>query len=115
MAQILHADGTAEDCSPADGRLFSLGELQAIVGGYIEILSTRDGRKMVVNEQGKRLQLPRNEAATALVELLTPAAITKALLAHPNVVFVGDPEMLKQEGADYVAGDVLVLTQQEMD
>ncbi len=42
-------------------------ELQTIVGGYIQAVPTRDGRYLVCNEDGKRLELPVNRAATIIL------------------------------------------------
>lgn len=57
---------------PADGEKHSLEELQAMVGGPIEIINcplrppaTRH-RIMVVHEEGKRKELPPNGLATYL-------------------------------------------------
>lgn len=58
------ADGTARDIEPANGQTFTLDELQAFVGGYIEVVGLRDGRYMVVNEDGHRLELRPNAYAS---------------------------------------------------
>ena len=53
---------------PDNGRAFSLLELQRFVGGYIEIVRMRGRNRLIVlNEDGKRLQLPTNELATRLL------------------------------------------------
>ena len=48
----------------------TLEDLQALVGGYIEVIPTRLPRPhrpmMVINEEGKLLGLPRNEIATII-------------------------------------------------
>jgi hypothetical protein len=68
MAIILRP-GTleTETIAPADGRTFQLAELQAIIGGYIEALRLDDGRWMFLNEDGKRLELVLNYAATTIM------------------------------------------------
>jgi hypothetical protein len=66
MALLLKAAGGVEEIRPAHGRTFVLGELQAFVGGFIEVVRARDGRWLVINEDGKRLELARNLQATAL-------------------------------------------------
>src|SRR5262245_49866534 len=53
--------------SPANGRCFSLRELQAMVGGYIEALYLGDGRTFFVNEDGKRLGLPLNRKVNLML------------------------------------------------
>lgn len=71
MARLYRPDGTQEDVTPADGRTFSLEELHALVGGYIEIVGlghTANGSMLafIVDEDGKRKDYPCNPRATAL-------------------------------------------------
>ena len=64
---IIHVDGAQEEYSAADGKHYTLDELKkAIGGGYIEIVKTRDGRIMVLDEEGKLKGFPINRVATAL-------------------------------------------------
>src|SRR5579875_2391351 len=84
-AMILRSDGTQETIQPSNGSTFTLAELQAIVGTgapagchWIEIVPTKDGRIMVINEEGKLYGLPRNEQATALAALPTLAELAEA-------------------------------------
>lgn len=66
-AKIYKADGTIIDnIVPENGTDFQLGELQKIVGGYIEIVSLLDNEIMVINEEGKLSDLPINENATEI-------------------------------------------------
>lgn len=68
MSSTLYAtDGTVRSIQP-HGATWSLEELQSIVGGYIEVVRTVDGKYMVVNEEGKlpHLALPLNVQATKL-------------------------------------------------
>lgn len=51
---------------PTNGTDFSLKELQGIVGGYIETLTLKDGKLMVVNEEGKLQRLAVNSRATQI-------------------------------------------------
>ena len=90
MAEILKVDGTRITVEPENGRSFKLKQLQGIVGGYIEIIHLRDGRLMVINEEGKLKALLLNETATALAR---------------GAIF---PD-------DYVAGDVLVCDDSQID
>ena len=56
MANLLKADGTVTTVEPKNGKNFGLAELQGFVGGYIEILVPRGGRRgmvLVINEEGK--------------------------------------------------------------
>lgn len=82
MALLIKADGTEATVQPHNGTKFTLDELQAYVGGYIELLTAADGRWMWVNEDAIRRCLPRNETASHLL--------------HPKY------------GVLYVLGDVLI-------
>ncbi len=63
---LYHPSGARQEVSPKDGRFFSYEELRDFVGGMIEIVSLDNGLLMVVNEEGKLLNLPSNMAATVL-------------------------------------------------
>ena len=69
MAKILRTKGIWEDVQPKNGTDFQLDELQAIVGGYIEIISLHDGRLICCDEQGKCKGKDRNHKATELFRL----------------------------------------------
>lgn len=82
MAYIYKSNGEVIETSPKNGKDFSLKELKEIVGGYIEIINLGDDY-MVVNEEGKLLDLPINLSATRLYRLFTRVG-------------------------DYIVGDVLI-------
>lgn len=66
MACLLYrTDGTKERITPPTGE-FTLEEMQTLVGGYIEIVRTVDGRWMVIDEEGKLKHKPLNIDATRL-------------------------------------------------
>src|SRR5215471_12097134 len=65
-SEMIYATGEIVPLVPGNGKFWTLRELQAKVGGYIEVVRTTDGRWMLVNEDGKRLQLPLNPVATKL-------------------------------------------------
>lgn len=88
MAKIFKTDGDVLNVEPKNGKDFSLEELQAVVGGYIEIADMGD-EFMVLNEEGKLLNLPLNERATAL---------------YKKKVYAGD----------YIVGDVLVCNKNQV-
>lgn len=46
----------------------SLEQLQAAVGGYIQMLDLADKLVMVINEEGKIYRLPANDTATRLTQ-----------------------------------------------
>lgn len=67
MAKLYRYDGIIEDVTPKSGSDFTLEEMQAMVGGYIETLSLTDGKWIVVNEEGKLNNLPLNFNATKII------------------------------------------------
>lgn len=84
VAQLLAIDGTRTEVRPA-GEHFTLEELQQLVGGYIEPLGLRDGRVMLIDEDGKAKRLARNpEASRLMTGQLTPGdyIVGPALLVH---------------------------------
>lgn len=65
MDRIIKADGTIMAIRPQNGTDYQLGELKDIVQGFIEIVSDRNGKEiMVLNEEGKLMGLPFNRTAT---------------------------------------------------
>ena len=68
MATLLRTDGSAENLTPPNGVHWSLEELQTLVGGYIEVAHTTDGKYLIVDEEGKLKRKPLNVAATRLYQ-----------------------------------------------
>jgi len=66
MAQIIKTTGEIIETEPSNGTDFSLTELQAVVGGFIEVVHLPDGRLMIVNDEGKLNGLPVNPKASEL-------------------------------------------------
>lgn len=89
MAKIYKANGEVLDIEPKNGRDFQLEELQAIVGGLIQIIEISDTEIMVINEEGKLENLPLNEQATAI---------------YQKQVYEGD----------FIVGDVLICKDEEV-
>ena len=87
MGKIYKTDGMVIATEPANGNDFQLSELRSVVGGYIEVVTLRDGLMMVVNEEGKLQNLPVNYNATTVLQNMA--------------VNEGDKN-------DYVCGDALV-------
>jgi hypothetical protein len=85
MALLFDPAGSApRRIEPADGRSFTLDELQALVGGYIEVVGLApagdsDRYVLVVNEDGLSMRLPPNPGATAAVVAANPRV---CLLPH---------------------------------
>jgi hypothetical protein len=66
MATLYRTDGRMEELQPANGVNWSLEELQTLVGGYIEVTRTVDGRFLVLDEEGKLKRKDLNIFATRL-------------------------------------------------
>jgi len=71
MAIILKINGTNEDVNPSNGNVFTLEELQKVVGGYIQIVpitaGEHSGKLMVVDEEGKlKADAQLNEEASRI-------------------------------------------------
>ena len=65
MAKWIKADGNVVEVSPKNaGKCFTLEELKSIVGGWIECINISPKQVMVINEEGKLLNLPYNAVAT---------------------------------------------------
>lgn len=66
MSKLYRTDGTIEDVKPLNGFSWSLPELQTMVGDYVEVQRTCDGRLIVLDENGKLKRKPLNRMATML-------------------------------------------------
>lgn len=66
MAQLIKTNGTVQEVTPANGKAFTLEELQGFVGGYIEPVRLGPGKTMLVNEEGLIQELPYNSKASQL-------------------------------------------------
>ena len=68
MAKILYVDGTKKEVEPKNGKDFKLQELQAIVGGLIELVYLPNDELMVCNEEGWLIPLELNMQATMYIK-----------------------------------------------
>lgn len=77
MALLIHTSGFREEVRPASGEKFTLKELQAHVGGYIQLVKTKRGNQMLVDEDGIDKILPVNPTASVLfgARILGPALL----------------------------------------
>lgn len=72
MAVLITPTGEQTRQSPADGKQFTLAELQGFVGAYIEYVSpllsssVPTGHHLIVNEEGLLEGLAANPAASAI-------------------------------------------------
>lgn len=61
IATHIKTNGSQEVVTPLDGQ-----ELQAFVGGLVQLVEFPDGTEIWVNEEGKLFNLPVNHKATAM-------------------------------------------------
>jgi Domain of unknown function (DUF3846) len=66
MALHIKSDGMISEVHPPTGRQYNLAELQAFVGGRIELVVLEDGRDLYLNEEGLLIGLPFNASASQL-------------------------------------------------
>jgi len=95
MARHIRTDGTESIVSPADGKEYTLEELQGYVGGTIQMVPFPDGRILVANDNGRLEGLPLNEQATTIWKEQYPA------------------DKYPHNNTDAIVGDVLVGTREE--
>ena len=76
MATWIKTTGASETVTPADGKQFTLAELQSMVGGYIEAVRLSLETVMWVNEEGKLRNLPINSLATNIAATFRMGAAT---------------------------------------
>lgn len=89
MGIFINTTGEHYRITPANGKHFSLRELQGFIGGYIERIEMNNGCAMYVDEDGRLKRLQRNEEAT------------KALLKSGILV------------SDYIRGNAVILQYRE--
>ena len=81
MGTLYYPDGRTEEVSPENGRDYQSEELHRLLDcDMIDLIPTRDGHIMVIDDDGKISKKPRNEAATALIAFKTPAEIAQQML-----------------------------------
>ena len=88
-AELYKATGEVKIVAPADGISFTLGELQGFVEGYIELLQTKDNRLMVVNEEGRIMNLPPNFKATKLYKF-NDCIFGDVLVCEPKLLNINE-------------------------
>ena len=74
MALWIKAGAAGESVMPANGKTFTLDELQRYAGGLIEALELNGGTVMYLNEEGKLNDLPCNVEADRIAHRETGIA-----------------------------------------
>lgn len=80
---LMPVRGGDELVMPANGTDFKLREVQKMIGGYVEVVYLRDGRIMLVDEEGLLKGLPLNRAASRMAG----RPIVGNALVMPNDMF----------------------------
>jgi hypothetical protein len=92
MATLIRVDGTREVLTPPNGTNWLLEEMQALVGGYIQMLRTRTGDYMITDEEGKLKQKPKNFIATALYVYGAHHSVVGDVLVIDNALEFNGPD-----------------------
>ena len=72
MAELIKDTGEVSMVAPANGKKFTLKELQGFVEGFIELVTLHDGRLMFLNEEGKydpKIKHRLNMAASVYLQM----------------------------------------------
>ena len=86
MATLYEPSGHDSEYTPRNGKKFTLAELQALVGGYIEMVripGDAGGRVFFVNEEGMLRKLRPNVRASQIAGQLL---VGNAVLCSPKEV-----------------------------
>ncbi len=121
MAIVIPADVTQplQHVEPKNGTDFQLAELYKLLNcQMIEIRQVTPELIMVLDEEGKLRDMPRNERATILADFVTPMQLVALLLqareAGITVMRLGEPITDMTTEVDYIAGDVLICNANEV-
>ena len=95
MARLIRSNGVEEVITPSNGKKWSLGELQKIVGGYIEMMPGIKPVRLIMNEEAKLKMLPVNNAATAIVlDLLKGKVLRYTPILRGDVIILDPKEKM---------------------
>lgn len=67
MATLIRIDGTTVEVFPVNSSVFTLEELQTMVGGKTELLAMQNGNYMLVNENALTGDYPVNKKASDIL------------------------------------------------
>ena len=90
LAKIIYTDKEDEDYTPNNGKTFELDELQGIVDGNFEIVRLRDGRIIIVDEDGKSEGKAVNIPATNILRrdhFTTDYIVGTAIVCDTDIIF----------------------------
>ena len=88
MATLYKATGEIEAVKPLNGVDFTLEELQALVGGYVEKVNLSPEQFILCDEDAKSKNLPVNQNATDLwLKAFPYATLFDPVLLGPVLLF----------------------------
>lgn len=123
MATFIPADAAqpTHEVSPKDPEAgFTLEELYPLLScTTIEVVSLPDGQMMIIDEEGKWAQKPRNERATQAAQFVSPKEMVAWLLKMReqgvNVIRVTPDPLTDCSGeSDWIVGDALICHEEEL-
>lgn len=108
-----------KEVAPKNGTDFKLAQLYKLLScGMIEILPIADRLIMVLDEEGKYTDKPRNKRATRIAGFVTPKQLITELLrsreAGMKVIWAGEPITDLMTEVDCIVGDVLICASHEV-
>jgi hypothetical protein len=120
MATLIPADARLplREIEAKNGRRgFQLKELYALLGcTMVEVVPLAGGVQiMIIDEEGKLIDKPRNDRATELAQFATPAQLTAWLLNLRNqgvAVIRVSPDHI--DVPEYIVGDVLICDNKDL-
>jgi hypothetical protein len=120
MALFIPAEPTeaVREVLPGNGNAFTFEELYELLAcDLVETRRLADESIMVLDEEGKFADKPRNARATGLADFATPAQMLADMQAEREhgvpVIWAGEPITAETTEVDYIAGDVLICSSQE--
>jgi hypothetical protein len=94
MARILSVDGEVIEVQPADGREFTVAEMEKLVGGEFDLIRTDMGASMAIDENARAKGLDLNRRASMMTGqfVIGPAVLLKPgeFLIEKELVAVAD-------------------------
>ena len=82
MATHIDRNGVTTTVTPKNGKKFTLTEVQALVGGYVEMIPVSRNISLLVDEDGRPKGLPINQVASQIYGMM--------LVGHVLVIGKGE-------------------------
>ena len=81
---LIQPDGYASRVTPNNGKHYELGELQKVVGGYIELVPIPGSSELlaIVNEEGLLAKLTPNQRASVFIKQVVVGTVMIVNKSH---------------------------------